>query len=54
MEFEKIVPIINIDNEYMQAWNRWNSIQRFKNSYRELINQEIEPVSENNLIEKKL
>ncbi len=29
-----------------RAWIRWNSIQRFKNSYRELINQEIEPVSD--------
>lgn len=40
-ELEKIIPIITFDNEYLQAWRKWNSIQRLKNNYREMINKEI-------------
>jgi hypothetical protein len=46
VELEKMVPIINLDIEYRRAWIRWNSIQRFKNSYRETLNLTIEPVNE--------
>lgn len=40
-ELEKIIPIITLDTEYQQVWKKWNSIQRLKNKYREMINKKI-------------
>jgi hypothetical protein len=45
VELEKMGPIINFDVGYRRVWFRWISIQRFKNSYRETLNQEIDPVN---------
>ena len=41
VELQKIVPILTRDHEYHQAWDKWNSTQRFINTYREMINDEI-------------